>query len=40
MATDECWAAVPQLEPTDEGRLSACFHSDKLREGSATEVTA
>jgi oligopeptide transport system ATP-binding protein len=40
LATDECWAAVPQLEPTDEGRLSACFHSDQLREHSAAEVTA
>jgi oligopeptide/dipeptide ABC transporter ATP-binding protein len=39
MATDECWAAVPQLEPTDEGRFSACFHRDKLRASASTAVT-
>jgi len=39
LATDECWAAAPELEPTDAGRLSACFHAGRLREGAA-EVTA
>ncbi len=38
LATDECWAAVPELEPTDEGRLSACFHRDQLRD--TAEVSA
>ena len=40
LATDACWAAVPELEPTDDGRLSACFHSDQLRETAAAEATA
>jgi oligopeptide transport system ATP-binding protein len=40
LATDECWATVPELEPTDDGRLSACLHSDRLREDEAAEVTA
>jgi len=35
LATDECWAAEPELEPTEEGRLSACFHWETLREGAA-----
>jgi oligopeptide/dipeptide ABC transporter ATP-binding protein len=30
LATDDCWRAVPELLPTDEGRHSACFHSDQL----------
>jgi oligopeptide transport system ATP-binding protein len=38
LATDECWAAVPELEPTDAGRLSACFHAGQLRENEAAEV--
>jgi oligopeptide transport system ATP-binding protein len=40
MAADECWAAVPELKPTDEGRLSACFRRDKLREKATREVPA
>jgi hypothetical protein len=40
MAADECWAAVPELKPTDEGRLSACFRRDKLRERATREVPA
>ena len=39
LQTDACWAAVPELEPTDYGRLSACLHSDLLRE-TAAETTA
>jgi len=38
LATDECWAAEPQLEPTDDGRLSACFHRDQLRASATTEA--
>jgi oligopeptide transport system ATP-binding protein len=34
LATDECWAGVPELFPTDPGRRSACFHSARLRESS------
>jgi len=30
LVTDECWQAVPELQPTDEGRRSACFHADQL----------
>jgi oligopeptide/dipeptide ABC transporter ATP-binding protein len=30
LATDDCWRAVPDLLPTDEGRRSACFHADQL----------
>ena len=40
LATDECWAAEPELEPTDHDRLSACFHRDRLREGTPQEVSA
>ncbi len=40
LATDECWAAVPELELTDEGRRSACFHSDQLRSVAAAQVDA
>jgi oligopeptide/dipeptide ABC transporter ATP-binding protein len=40
LATDECWAAEPELEPTDHGRLSACFHHDRLRDGTSQEVPA
>ena len=40
LATDECWAAEPQLEPTDHDRLSACFRRDKLRESAPAEVPA
>ncbi len=40
LANDACWAAVPELEPTGDGRLSACFHSDQLREIAAAEATA
>ena len=40
LATDECWAAEPELEPTDHDRLSACFHRDRLREGAPEEVPA
>jgi oligopeptide transport system ATP-binding protein len=40
LATEECWAAVPELESTDDGRLSACFHRDELRTGAAAEVPA
>jgi oligopeptide/dipeptide ABC transporter ATP-binding protein len=39
LADDDCWAAEPELEPTDEGRLSACFHRDELRESAAAQVT-
>ena len=39
LATDECWAEVPALQPSATGRLSACFHADRLRDG-ATQVTA
>ncbi len=38
LATDECWAAGPELEPTDEGRMSACFHRDQLRAGETEAV--
>lgn len=38
LATDECWQAEPELAPTGDGRLSACFHSDRLHESA--EATA
>ncbi len=40
LATDACWAAAPELFPTDPGRHSACFHNDQLREAAAAQVTA
>ena len=40
LATDACWESVPDLFPTDPGRHSACFHRERLRAGSATEVPA
>ena len=40
LASDECWAGGPELEPTDGARLSACFHRDQLRESTAAEVSA
>jgi oligopeptide transport system ATP-binding protein len=40
LASDECWAAGPELEPTGAGRLSACFHADQLREGAAAGTPA
>jgi oligopeptide/dipeptide ABC transporter ATP-binding protein len=40
LATDECWAAGPELEPTDAGRMSACFHSDQLRTGATAQAAA
>jgi len=30
LRSDECWQQVPELEETAVGRLSACFHSDRL----------
>jgi len=39
LASDECWQAVPELEPTDRDRHSACFHRERLREPRASEVT-
>ena len=27
LASEECWQKVPELVPTDAGRLSACFHA-------------
>jgi oligopeptide transport system ATP-binding protein len=40
LADDACWAAEPELEPTDEGRRSACFHAGRLRADETAEVTA
>jgi oligopeptide transport system ATP-binding protein len=40
MATDDCWAAGPELEATDAGRMSACFHSDKLRVDATADEAA
>jgi len=40
LATDDCWAAGPELEPTDAGRMSACFHRDQLRVDATTEQAA
>ena len=40
LASDECWAAVPELSPTDAGRLSACFHAGTLRGDEPVEVGA
>jgi oligopeptide transport system ATP-binding protein len=34
LAGDECWQKVPELSPTGDGRLSACFHSDLLVAGA------
>src|SRR5665647_786818 len=34
LATEECWRQVPELSPTEAGRLSACFHRDKLIAGA------
>ena len=34
LATEECWRQTPELSPTDAGRLSACFHRDKLIAGA------
>ena len=34
LATEECWQQVPELLPTDAGRLSACFHRDGLVAGA------
>jgi oligopeptide transport system ATP-binding protein len=36
LADEQCWRSTPALTATGEARLSACFHSDALRE----EVTA
>jgi oligopeptide/dipeptide ABC transporter ATP-binding protein len=32
LRTSECWESRPDLMPTMPGRLSACFHADKLIE--------
>jgi oligopeptide/dipeptide ABC transporter ATP-binding protein len=32
LRTDECWAQAPELLTTTPGRLSACFHADRLVE--------
>ena len=40
LASDDCWATVPELQPTDEGRQSACLHAGALRADEATEVRA
>jgi len=40
LASDECWQAGPELEPTDPGRHSACFHRERLRERGESEVPA
>jgi oligopeptide transport system ATP-binding protein len=40
LATDACWAAGPELEVTGYGRLSACIHSDQLREDESAEAPA
>jgi oligopeptide transport system ATP-binding protein len=40
LASDECWAAGPELEPTDQGRLSACFHAGQLSVSAAAGVGA
>ena len=37
LATDECWQAEPELVATGDGRLSACFHSDRLH-GAAEAI--
>ena len=34
LADDECWRQVPELVPTDPGRLSACLHADQLMAGA------
>jgi oligopeptide/dipeptide ABC transporter ATP-binding protein len=34
LASDECWQQVPELFPTDSGRLTACFHADQLVAGA------
>jgi oligopeptide/dipeptide ABC transporter ATP-binding protein len=38
LATEDCWAAVPELFETDPGRRSACIHNDQLRESEPAEV--
>jgi oligopeptide transport system ATP-binding protein len=40
LATDECWAAAPELIQTDPGRHSACFHFDQLRDPAPAEAPA
>ncbi len=40
LAEDACWQAMPELEPTDDGRYSACFRRDVLRERGAAGVNA
>jgi oligopeptide transport system ATP-binding protein len=39
LATDDCWRAAPELEPTGEGRHSACFHADQLVATAAAVAT-
>jgi oligopeptide transport system ATP-binding protein len=40
LATDECWAAVPELFETGPSRASACFHRDKLTAPEPAEMSA
>jgi oligopeptide/dipeptide ABC transporter ATP-binding protein len=40
LADDTCWEAPPALAPTAPGRLSACFHSDRLVEAAGLGVPA